>query len=134
MPSRRLLAGVVAALLGFTACQVSKPSQILLGPVQPSQVLVGTAVTCYAGPSDGLAVFGALHAARRGDIVVATTDGFTATAIAGDLLLWTQAIGAKPGRAVRSREVGPTGLPTCQRRTQGHNRAYLPSDLSSNAR
>src|ERR1700730_6879 len=39
MPSRRLLAGVVAALLGFTACQLSKPSQILPGPVRPSQVL-----------------------------------------------------------------------------------------------
>ncbi len=55
--------------------------------VQAKEVMVGTAVTCYAGPSDGLAVFGALHAAKRGDILVAATDAFTTTAIAGDLLL-----------------------------------------------
>jgi 4-hydroxy-4-methyl-2-oxoglutarate aldolase len=34
--------------------------------VQSSQVMVGTAVTCYTGPSDNLALFGALHAAKRG--------------------------------------------------------------------
>ncbi|HVC99633.1 MAG TPA: peptide ABC transporter substrate-binding protein [Candidatus Dormibacteraeota bacterium] len=39
MPSRRLLAGAVAALFGFTACQLSKPSQILPATVKPSQVL-----------------------------------------------------------------------------------------------
>jgi oligopeptide transport system substrate-binding protein len=39
MPSRRLLAGVVAALLGLTACQLSKPTQFLPGPPKPSQVL-----------------------------------------------------------------------------------------------
>jgi oligopeptide transport system substrate-binding protein len=39
MPFRRLLAGVVAALLGLTACQLSKPPQILPGPAKPSQVL-----------------------------------------------------------------------------------------------
>ena len=55
--------------------------------VQSSQVMVGTAVTCYTGPSDNLALFGALHAAKRGDVLVAATDAFTTTAIAGDLLL-----------------------------------------------
>jgi oligopeptide transport system substrate-binding protein len=39
MPFRRLLAGVVAALLGFTACQLSKPPQILPGRPQPEQTL-----------------------------------------------------------------------------------------------
>ncbi len=39
MPSRRLLAGVVAALLGLTACQPSKPSSLLPGRPAPSQVL-----------------------------------------------------------------------------------------------
>jgi 4-hydroxy-4-methyl-2-oxoglutarate aldolase len=57
-------------------------------PLAPSdKVLVGVAVTCYAGPADNLAVFGALHAARRGDVVVVATDSFTATAVTGDLLL-----------------------------------------------
>jgi len=45
--------------------------------------MVGTAVTCYTGPSDNLALFGALHAAKRGDVLVAAADGFTTTAIAG---------------------------------------------------
>src|ERR1700694_4883110 len=39
MPSRRLLAGFVAALLGLTACQLSNPPQILPGPAKSSQVL-----------------------------------------------------------------------------------------------
>ena len=55
--------------------------------VQSKEVMVGTAVTCYTGPSDNLALFGALHAAKRGDVLVAAADGFTTTAIAGDLLL-----------------------------------------------
>src|SRR5262249_49396883 len=55
--------------------------------VQSSQVMVGTAVTCHTRPSDNLALFGALHAARPGGGLVAAADAFTTTAIAGDLLL-----------------------------------------------
>ena len=54
---------------------------------EPSGVLVGTAMTCHAGPADNLALFGALEAGRRGDILVAATDSFMGTAITGDLLL-----------------------------------------------
>ena len=54
---------------------------------ESATVMVGTAVTCQAGPADNLALFGALHAARRGDILVAATDAYTGTAITGDLLL-----------------------------------------------
>ena len=50
-------------------------------------VLVGTALTCHAGPADNLAVFGTLLAAQPGDIVLAATDAFTGTAVVGDLLL-----------------------------------------------
>ena len=57
-------------------------------PLDPAQSsLVGIAVTCHCGPADNLALFGALDAARRGDILVAATDGFTATSVTGDLLL-----------------------------------------------
>jgi 4-hydroxy-4-methyl-2-oxoglutarate aldolase len=57
-------------------------------PLVPSaQVMVGSAVTCHAGPADNLALFGALHVARAGDILVAATDAFIATSITGDLLL-----------------------------------------------
>jgi 4-hydroxy-4-methyl-2-oxoglutarate aldolase len=55
--------------------------------VQSNKVMVGVAVTCHAGPADNLALFGALHVARKGDILVAATDAFTTTAITGDLLL-----------------------------------------------
>ncbi|CAN5258050.1 RraA family protein [soil metagenome] len=54
---------------------------------ESSSVMVGTAVTCQSGPADNLALFGALHAARRGDILMAGTEGYTGTAITGDLLL-----------------------------------------------
>lgn len=54
---------------------------------EPAGVMVGSAVTCHAGPADNLALFGALAVARQGDILVAATDGFTATSITGDLLL-----------------------------------------------
>ena len=49
--------------------------------------LAGVAVTCHAGPADNLAVFGALEVIERGDIIVAATDRFTGTSVAGDLLL-----------------------------------------------
>ena len=48
---------------------------------------VGTAVTCHAGPGDNLAIFAALELAGPGDVIVAATDQFTATSVAGDLLL-----------------------------------------------
>jgi 4-hydroxy-4-methyl-2-oxoglutarate aldolase len=49
--------------------------------------LAGIVVTCYAGPADNLAVFGALEVIEQGDIIIAATDGFTGTAVTGDLLL-----------------------------------------------
>lgn len=57
-------------------------------PLTPaSSVLVGVAITCHCGPADNLALFAALAVAKPGDILVAATDGFTATAVTGDLLM-----------------------------------------------
>jgi len=56
-----------------------------LAPV--ASVMVGVAITCHCGPADNLALFAALDIARPGDILVAATDGFTATSITGDLLM-----------------------------------------------
>jgi 4-hydroxy-4-methyl-2-oxoglutarate aldolase len=57
-------------------------------PLTPaSTVMVGTAVTCHCGPADNLALFAALDVAEAGDILIAATDGFTATSVTGDLLL-----------------------------------------------
>lgn len=49
--------------------------------------LVGVAMTCHCGPADNLALFAALATAQPGDVLVAATDGFTGTAVTGDLLL-----------------------------------------------
>jgi 4-hydroxy-4-methyl-2-oxoglutarate aldolase len=57
-------------------------------PIVPlTAPLLGTAMTCHCGPADNLALFGALASAQPGDILVAATDGFTGTAVTGDLLL-----------------------------------------------
>jgi 4-hydroxy-4-methyl-2-oxoglutarate aldolase len=57
-------------------------------PLAPlSRTLVGVALTCDCGPADNLALFGALHAAQPGDVLMVATDSFTATAVTGDLIL-----------------------------------------------
>jgi 4-hydroxy-4-methyl-2-oxoglutarate aldolase len=66
-------------------------------PLAPaSSVLVGVAVTCQCGPADNLALFAALAVAQPGDILVAATDGFTATSVTGDLL-----VGMAKNRGIR---------------------------------
>jgi 4-hydroxy-4-methyl-2-oxoglutarate aldolase len=57
-------------------------------PLAPlAQPMVGVAVTCHCGPADNLALLGALHAAKAGDVLVVGTDGFTGTAVTGDLVM-----------------------------------------------
>jgi 4-hydroxy-4-methyl-2-oxoglutarate aldolase len=57
---------------------------------------VGVAITCQCGPADNLALFAALATAQPGDILVAATDGFTATSVSGDLL-----VGMAKNRGIR---------------------------------
>jgi len=47
-------------------------------------IFVGTALTCECGPSDNLAILGALAIAQPGDAIVAAGDAFAGTAIIGD--------------------------------------------------
>lgn len=47
----------------------------------------GVALPCFCGPADNLAVFGALDALQAGDVLLVGTDGFSATAVIGDLVL-----------------------------------------------
>lgn len=57
-------------------------------PLAPATaILVGVAITCHCGPADNLGLFAAMATARRGDIMLAATDAFTATSVTGDLLL-----------------------------------------------
>lgn len=89
-PSPRQLAGFAGVPTGYLVDAMGGAGCLdyRIKPLMPSaEVLVGTAVTCHAGPADNLALFGALHVARPGDILLAATDAFTATAITGDLLL-----------------------------------------------
>jgi len=55
--------------------------------VPMKSIMVGVAVTCHCGPADNMALFGALEAAKAGDVLIAATDGFTATALVGDLFM-----------------------------------------------
>ncbi len=44
----------------------------------------GVALPCHVGPADCLAALAALDVVQPGDVIVAATDGFTATAVIGD--------------------------------------------------
>ena len=76
-------AGFVVDAMGGSGCLDYRIKPL----TPPAGVLVGTAITCHAGPSDNLALFGAVEAAQPGDIIVAATEAFTGAAITGDLLL-----------------------------------------------
>ncbi|MBZ9678692.1 RraA family protein [Mesorhizobium sp. ES1-1] len=54
---------------------------------QAAATLVGVALTCQCGPSDNLALFGALEVAANGDVIIAATDSFAGAAVTGDLVL-----------------------------------------------
>jgi 4-hydroxy-4-methyl-2-oxoglutarate aldolase len=89
-PSAKLLAGFAGVPTGYLVDAMGGRGCVdyrIKPLVQRDEVMVGAAVTCHAGPADNLALFGAVHAARKGDILVAATDAFTATAITGDLLI-----------------------------------------------
>ena len=55
-------------------------------PLVESGTTVGVAVTSYSRPGDNLGLFASLDLVRGGDFLVAASDGFAETAIAGDLL------------------------------------------------
>jgi 4-hydroxy-4-methyl-2-oxoglutarate aldolase len=89
-PTEELLAGFAGVSTGYIVdamggrgCLDYRIKPLVAG----SSVMVGTAVTCEAGPADNLALYGALHLSRPGDILVAATESCTATAVVGDLLL-----------------------------------------------
>ena len=89
-PDAKLLAGFAGIPTGYLVDAMGGRGCIdyrIKPLVQSDAVMVGVAVTCHAGPADNLALFGALHIAGKGDILVAATDSFTGTAVTGDLLL-----------------------------------------------
>ncbi len=55
-------------------------------PLDPGNaVFAGPAITAHAYPADIVGMFGALHEAQPGDVIVVANDGFTGTAVFGDI-------------------------------------------------
>lgn len=55
-------------------------------PLGDAAPFCGVAITCDAGPADNLAVFGALEAAKPGDVIIVATTGHRAAGVIGDLV------------------------------------------------
>jgi regulator of RNase E activity RraA len=56
-------------------------------PLDPANAaFAGSALTAHAYPADVAGVMGALHEARAGDVIVVANDGYTGTAVIGDLV------------------------------------------------
>ena len=80
---------------GFRAAQTSHLCDAMDGrgavdwrikPLDPDNaVFCGTAITGFAYPGDTVGMFGAIHEAEAGDVVMVTCEGFTGTAVMGDL-------------------------------------------------
>lgn len=56
-------------------------------PIGKASSFLGVALTCWCGPGDNLALAAAIAQCHPGDVLVAATDGFTATGVIGDLLM-----------------------------------------------
>jgi 4-hydroxy-4-methyl-2-oxoglutarate aldolase len=56
-------------------------------PLDPANAhFIGPALTAHAYPADVVGVLGALHEAEAGDVVMVANDGYTGTAVIGDLV------------------------------------------------
>jgi 4-hydroxy-4-methyl-2-oxoglutarate aldolase len=57
-------------------------------PLDPARAdFVGPALTAFAYPADVVGVMGALAEAQPGDVVMVANDGYTGTAVVGDLVI-----------------------------------------------
>jgi 4-hydroxy-4-methyl-2-oxoglutarate aldolase len=89
-PTAEQLAAFEGVQTGFVvdAMQGRGALDCAIKPIDTDQAAFhGVAVTSDNGPADNLAVFCSLDVAQPGDVLVAATDGFLATAVSGDLLL-----------------------------------------------
>jgi len=86
-PSRELIAQLEGAQTGHIvdALQGRGALDYHVKPLDPGRAqVVGPALTCETGANDNLAILAALVLAEPGDVIVAATDGFSATAVVGD--------------------------------------------------
>ncbi len=60
----------------------------IIKPLNPKiSNFVGSALTCYCGPSDNLAAVAATGLSQKGDVIIASTDKYEGAAVMGDLML-----------------------------------------------
>ncbi|MGE0852967.1 MAG: RraA family protein [Hyphomicrobiaceae bacterium] len=88
-PSRELMAQLAGAQTGHIvdALQGRGALDHHVKPVDPERAaFVGPALTCECGANDNLAIMAALVVAEPGDVIIASCDGFAATAGVGDNL------------------------------------------------
>lgn len=88
-PSRELMARLAGAQTGHIvdALQGRGALDHHVKPVDPQRAaFVGPALTCECGANDNLAIMAALVLAEPGDVIIASCDGFAATAGVGDNL------------------------------------------------
>lgn len=88
-PSRASLAALSKAQTGHLVDAMDGRGALdfAIKPLDPKRSgFIGTALTCETGPSDNLAIFGALTLAEAGDVIVAAADAFAGTAVIGDNL------------------------------------------------
>ncbi|MDO9713532.1 RraA family protein [Paracraurococcus lichenis] len=87
-------------------------------PMDPGRAaFVGPALTAFAYPADVVGVMGALGEAQAGDVIVVANDGYTATAVVGDLVIGMMrnkgvAAFVTDGLARDRAGIVATGLPT----------------------
>jgi regulator of RNase E activity RraA len=84
-----------ALIAQFRGAQTSHLADVMEGrgaldyrikPLDPANaVFAGPALTAFAYPADVLAMFGALSEAQPGDVIIVANDGFTRTAVFGDI-------------------------------------------------
>lgn len=89
-PGKELLAAFKGLPTGYAVDAMEGRGALdwRIKPLDPARHSVsGTALTCFTGPADNLALFAAISEAQPGDVIVCGTDSFTGTALTGDLLL-----------------------------------------------
>ena len=88
-PPRELIAKLAGAQTGHIvdALQGRGALDHHIKPADPERAsFVGPALTCECGANDNLAIMAALVIAQPGDVIIASCDGFAATAGVGDNL------------------------------------------------
>jgi 4-hydroxy-4-methyl-2-oxoglutarate aldolase len=88
-PSAAQLAAFAGVQTGFVVDALGGRGALdhRIKPIGAESAFAGTALTCAPGAGDVLAVFGTLEAPESGDVVMCATDGYTATAVVGDLVI-----------------------------------------------